>query len=279
MQRAAHAARKHTMVSAGLLWSDVEIHRLVTVVLDELSARGNLVAHEQGEDGRGLGGVLHGEALQGTLAGVHGGVPQLARHHLPQPLKALDGVGPRCQVSSGGRQLALVVAVHRLLLGPGLHLVQRRHPHVHVARLEQLAAEAEQEGEQQGADVGAIHVSIRQDDHLAIAEALDGVALQAQTQADDQVADLVVGVHLLVISPLHVQDLAPQWQDGLELPVSRHLGTATCRVSLHQEDLGFGQIAAGAVAKLAGQRALGEHALTAHQVTRLLGSFRSTCSR
>ncbi len=32
--------------------------------------------------------------------------------------------------------------------------------------LEELAAEAEQEGEQQRADVGAVHVSVRQDDDL-----------------------------------------------------------------------------------------------------------------
>ena len=48
----------------------------------------------------------------------------------------------------------------------------------------------------------------------------------------------------------------------------------TCRVALHQEDLALVPAGGGAVGQRPRQRRLGEHALAAHQLPRLLGGFR-----
>ena len=58
--------------------------------------------------------------LEEALGGVHGSVPQLLRHHLPQPLEALHRVVGPSQSVDCMPQLRLVVAVPRL--GPALEL-------------------------------------------------------------------------------------------------------------------------------------------------------------
>ena len=56
-----------------------------------------------------------------------------------------------------------------LLLLYGLHLVQGWHANKHVALDEQVRHVAVQEGQQQHADVGAVHVRIRQQNDLRAA--------------------------------------------------------------------------------------------------------------
>ena len=79
-------------------------------------------------------------------------------------LEALDVDGAGVAAAQRGAQLG--VAVQVLRGPPGLQAEQRRHAHVHVPGLEQRARVAEQEGEQQRADVRAVHIRIRQQDHL-----------------------------------------------------------------------------------------------------------------
>ncbi len=103
----------------------------------------------------------------------------------------------------------LVGVGHPLLLAPG-DLVQRGHGGVDIALLDQRPHEAEEEGQQQGADVGPVHVGIGHDDDLVVAE-LVGVELlpDARPQGGDHGAELVVAVDPVGPGLLHVEHLAP----------------------------------------------------------------------
>ena len=63
----------------------------------------------------------------------------------------------------------LVVVDVALHLATG-HLVQGRHGRVYIALLNQRAHEAVEEGEQQDADVRAVHVRIRHADNAVVAQ-------------------------------------------------------------------------------------------------------------
>ena len=73
-----------------------------------------------------------------------------------------------------------VVGVEELL--SPLDLVQRRHGDVHVAALQELPHVAEEECQEKGPDVRAVHVGIRHDDDLPVAE-LGDVELGAHPRA------------------------------------------------------------------------------------------------
>ena len=70
---------------------------------------------------------------------------------------------------------------------------------------------------------------------------------------------------------LHVQDLAPQRQDGLELPVPALLRGAAGGVALHQEELAQLRVPLLAVGQLARQPGAVEGALAAGEVPGLAG--------
>ncbi len=65
--------------------------------------------------------------------------------------------------------------------------------------------------------------------YLAVSQVGTGLPLEPKAQANNEVADLIVLVQRGVILALHIQDLAPQGQDGLEPPVAGLLGAAACR--------------------------------------------------
>src|SRR6185312_12794561 len=73
-----------------------------------------------------------------------------------------------------------------------LELVQRRQADVDVAALDQLRHLPVEEGEQQGADVRAVHVRVGHDDDVVVAQLVGVVVLLADagTQRGDQRADL-----------------------------------------------------------------------------------------
>ena len=73
-------------------------------------------------------------------------------------------VGARRQTPQLLLQLSIIIAVLGLLLCA--ELVQGWHAHIHVPLLKQLPCKAEQEGQQQRTDVCAVHIRIRQQDHL-----------------------------------------------------------------------------------------------------------------
>src|SRR5438067_1102607 len=69
--------------------SDIEIRDRAGVVLDERTARLDLVAHELGEDAVGGGGVLERDLGERSRLGRHRRFAELVGVHLAEPLEAL----------------------------------------------------------------------------------------------------------------------------------------------------------------------------------------------
>ena len=127
--------------------------------------------------------------------------------------------------------VALLVALREL--------VERRLGDVDVAGLDQLLHLAEQQREDQRADVRAVDVGVRHQDDLVVAQPLD-VELVADAGAErgDQRLDLLVLQHLVDPRLLDVEDLAAQRQDRLGRAVAALLGRAAGGVALDDEQLG-----------------------------------------
>src|SRR5688572_2012920 len=167
-------------------------------------------------------------------------------------------------------ELRLLLDVDVLLAR--LDLVERRLRDVHVAGVDQLGHLAVQEGEHERANVSAVHVGVRHDDHLVIA-GVRQVELLADAGADrrDQRLDLLVGEHLVYAVLLDVDDLPAQGQDRLGVAVAALLRRAASGVALDDEELRERGVAHRAVGELAGQRGVLERRLAAREVARLAG--------
>ena len=172
-------------------------------------------------------------------------------------------------------ELGLLLDVH--LLAAGLQPVERWLCDVDVAGLDQALHLAEQEGQHERADVRPVHVGVRHQDHLVVAQLLE-VELLADAGADrrDQRLDLLVREHLVDAVLLDVDDLAAQRQHGLRVAVARLLAAAAGRVALHDEELRQRRVLDGAVGELARQRRVLERRLAPRQVARLARSVART---
>ena len=125
-----------------------------------------------------------------------------------------------------------------------------------MALLNQLGHEPEQQREQQGRNVLAIHVSVGHEHDLAIAEFLNvELVVNAGAQGSDNGLDLVVFQHLVQAGFFHIEDLAPQRQNRLIHGVPTTFGRTAGGVALHNVELGFGWVLGPAVRKLAGESA------------------------
>jgi hypothetical protein len=114
---------------------------------------------------------------------------------------------------------------------------------------------AEEERQQQRADVRAVHVGVGHDDDLAVAE-LGGVEIvlaDAGAERRDHGADFLVAQHLVVARFFDVEDFALQRQNGLEAAVAALLGGAAGRFALDQEQLAALRILLLAIGQLAGR--------------------------
>ena len=122
--------------------------------------------------------------------------------------------------------------------------------------------------------MGAVHVGIGHDDDFAVAQLGEVKVLpNAGAQGHHHGHQLFVGVDLVQPCLLHVEHLAPQGQDGLELPVPPALGGASGGVALHDVDFGLLHVAALAVGQLAGQGGALQGVLAAGQVPGFPGGF------
>ncbi len=152
----------------------------------------------------------------------------------------------------------------------GLHVVgvllvadaeQRGLGDVDVAAFDQLVHLAVEEREEQRADVGAVDVGVGHDDDAAVA-AFGEVLIFADAGADgaDHAADFLVGEDFVFAGFVGVDDFAAQGEDGLVLADAAAFGAAAGRVAFHEVELALIDVAAGAVAELAGEAAAGERA-------------------
>ena len=74
---------------------------VLCVLLDELTAWGNLVAHQHGEGSISFEGVLDGDLAQCSVLGIHGRSPQLFRVHFTQTFVSLNVVGTFLDAGTG----------------------------------------------------------------------------------------------------------------------------------------------------------------------------------
>ena len=157
------------------------------------------------------------------------------------------------------------------LLVADLDAVERWDGGVDVPALHELLHLAEEEREQQRADVRAVDVGVGHDDDPVVAQLFD-VELGADPAADrghDRL-DLEVREHLVDAVLLRVDDLAAEREDRLEVLVARVDGGPAGRVPLDEIELaalGIGRLAVG---EPAGQAAARERAL-AGDLARLAG--------
>src|SRR5579862_6153141 len=166
------------------------------------------------------------------------------------------------------------------LLVADLHLVERRNGDVHVPAVEQLAHVAIEEGQHERADVRAVDIGVRHDDHTVVAQAAQ-VELVADAGSDggDHRLDLAVGKDLVDAVLLAVDDLSAQRQDRLIGAVAALLRGPAGGVALDDEELCRLRIANGAVGELARQRHAVERRLATRQLARLARRLARTSCR
>src|SRR3546814_10519460 len=104
--------------------------------------------------------------------------------------------------------VVLQVAQRLSALGP----VERRLGNVEMAALDQLRHLPEEEGEQERADVAAVHIGVGHDDDLVVAQLIDVelVATDAGAERRYQSPDLLRRQLLFEARPLAIKDFAAQ---------------------------------------------------------------------
>ena len=90
----------------------------------------------------------------------------------------------------------------------------------------------------------AVDIGIGHDDDFVVAQFLDieFVAANARAQRHNQRADLIGGQHFVKARPFDIQNLAAQRQNRLIFTRPALLGRSARRITLHDEELGFGRV-------------------------------------
>ena len=120
--------------------------------------------------------------------------------------------------------------------------------------------------------MASVHVSVSHQYHLVISELLNiqllGVFIGANghPQSGINVLDLFTFKHLVWHRLLHIENFSAQWKDCLEHAVTTLLGSATGRITFHEEEFAHYRVFTGAVGQLAGQTGSGEWRLTLHHL-------------
>ncbi len=110
-----------------------------------------------------------------------------------------------------------------------------------MAALDDVGEVAEEEGQQQRADVAAVHVGIGHDDDTSVAQTFEiEVIADTGSQRGDERLDFVVAENFIEAGAFGVEDLTAQRQDRLEVTVASLFGGAACRVTFHDVEFRFG---------------------------------------
>ena len=162
--------------------------------------------------------------LQDGAAGrVHGGLPEGFGVHFAQTFVATDFwlfavVLGLVLLDEGVALLFGVDVVDLLALA---YMEERRLRDVEMPSTDERLHVAEEEGQQQGADMRTVNVGVAHDDDATIAQ-LGHVEVLTDANADggNDVLDLLVFQHLVQASTLDVENFTAQRQDGLEMAVT-----------------------------------------------------------
>ena len=150
--------------------------------------------------------------------------------------------------------------------------VQRRLGDVQITLLDEFPVLTEKEGQQQGADVRAVHVGVGHDGDGVVAQLGEvDVALAADhpdagPHGRNQGLDFLVGQHLVETGAFHVENLAPQRQNSLGGRVAPLLGRTTGRITFDDVQFGIRRVFTLAVGQFAGQGVVGKSPFAAHQI-------------
>ena len=146
-----------------------------------------------------------------------------------------------------------------------------------MAVLDQRAHEAEEECQQQGADMAAVHIGIGHQDNFAVTQLCEvKIITEARAERGNHRSQLVVAVNTVETRFFDVQHLAPQRQDRLMTAVTAFLGGAACGITLDDVDFGVGRVLFNAVRQLARQGSRIQCRLAAGHLARLLCSLAGT---
>ena len=173
-------------------------------------------------------------------------------------------------------ELIVVVHVVRALLARDR--VERRLRDIDEPLLHELVHLPVEERQQQRADVRAVHIGVRHDDDLVVAQpvqverALPLAIADARADGRDHRPDFVVLKHPVQARLLHVDELAADRENGLELSVAALLGGAACRVALDDIQLRVHWVAVRAIGQFARQAPTRQRRL-AHGLAGLAGRF------
>ena len=197
-----------------------------------------------------------------------------AHHHAPVGIGQAGFGQHLVEQESFHRRIVLEVALVIAALGA----VERRLGDVEMAALDQLRHLAEEECQQQCADMRAVDVGVRHDDDAVVAQLADIEAAlfrlappDAGAHRGDERADFGRAQHAVEPRALDVEDLALQRQDRLVFAVSPLLGGAAGRVTLDDEEFAFRRVPLLAIRQLARQCRDIEHAFAPCQFAGLAG--------
>ncbi len=238
---------------------DIQVADVLGVFLDEFASRRDFGAHEDAEEVVGLSGIVDCDLQQSSGFGIHGSFPELIGVHFTETFVALDGDADLRHCFAN--LVLFFLAVGILFVLAVLELVERRLRDIDVARFDHGFHVSEEEGEDQGADVGAVDVGVGHDDDLVVAQAADiEFVADAAAEGGDDRPDFVVGEDAVDAGFFDVEDFTAQRQDCLEASVAALFGGAAGGVTLDDVDFAGFRIAQGAVGELAGHGSRIEHA-------------------
>jgi hypothetical protein len=144
-----------------------------------------------------------------------------------------------------------------------------------VAVFDQLRHLAEEEGEQQRADMRAVHVGVGHDDDLVVAQLVGCRTRPADAGAErgDQRADLLARLSIRSKRARSTFRILPRSGRTAWLWRAALLGRAAGAVALDEEQLGLGRVLFLAIGELAGQRGHVHRRLAPGQFAGLAGGL------
>ena len=163
---------------------------------------------------------------------------ELVGRDLSEAFEAGD-LGVLAQAADGGGALLLAVAVEGLLLVA--HAEEGRLEDVEVLLLDQVGEELKEEGDQQQADVHAVHVGIGGDDDAVVAQSVQAVL---DVERGLQQVELLVLVDDLLGQAEAVERLTAEAEDGLQVRVAALGDRSAGRVALGDEEAALGLVLA-----------------------------------
>ena len=242
-------------------------------MFDEFPARLHLVAHEDGKNLVGCGGVLNLHAEHHAACRIHGRLPELVGVHFAEALVALNFV-PGLELRH--KAVAFLVAVGVKVLLVFRQTEKRRLRKVDVPFLDERLHEAEEKREKQRADMRAVDIGIGHDDNFSVAKLREiKIFADAAAERRHDGLELFVAVNLVEPRLFHVQHLAPERENRLVASVAAAFRGTAGGVAFDDVNFRFLRVAALAVRQFAGKRSFLKSGLAADHFAGFAGRFPS----